>query len=419
MEDDLTALIARARGGDLDAFGKIVRLFQDMAFGFAGSVLGDFHLAEDVAQEAFIEAYSQLPSLREPEAFAGWFRRIVYKHCDRVVRRKSVRTVALDAAAETAADDAGPAQIVEQREMQDKVLEAIRSLPEHQRMVTTLFYIDGYSQKEIGDFLEVPVTTVKKRLHDSRQKLKERMIDMVRETLREKVPDERFSQKVIAELLARPRPLAIEGHPVRQVWDQIRAALPDYEVVLGDEVVDKELFQAVQEDMDRAYHVDDDRALRTQMSITTLREIQGRTAPVRLLAPGRVFRPAPEDAAHQKVFHQADGVCIEPGADREQLKATLERVLNGVFGAVELRWRDHGFGFVEDGLEVDARWRDQWLEVCGSGVLSEDALRDAGYDPDAVGGYAFGLGLERLAMLKLGIEDIRELWQPPYVTGEA
>jgi len=223
--EELKSLVIKARAGDLEAYGEIVRRFQDMAYGYAYSILSDFHLAEDAAQEVFVEAYRQLPKLREPTAFPAWFRRIVFKHCDRMTRARRSPTASLDAAAGMAGAEAGPTQTVEKREMQEKVLEAIRALPEHQRVATTLFYINGYSQNDIAQFLEVPVTTVQKRLHDSRSQLKQRMIDMVQETLKHNVPDERFSKKIIDELLDRPRPLEIERHPIRQVYDAIRTAL--------------------------------------------------------------------------------------------------------------------------------------------------------------------------------------------------
>jgi len=106
--DELGVLVSRARGGDLDAFGAIVARFQDMALAYAYSVIGDFHLAEDAAQEAFINAYRQLDALREPDAFPGWFRRIVFKHCDRIKRRKRLQTVPLESVAELASADPEP-----------------------------------------------------------------------------------------------------------------------------------------------------------------------------------------------------------------------------------------------------------------------------------------------------------------------
>ena len=185
---DLGSLVTQAQAGDLQAYGEIVRRFQDMAYGYACAVLGDFHLAEDVAQEAFIEAYRCLSSLREPAAFAGWLRRIVFKQCDRLTRRKQVSTVPLESADSVTSESPGPPEEVEQQEMEREVLEAVLSLPENERTVTALYYIDGYSQKEVAEFLEVPVTTVNNRLHASRERLKERMVTMVADTLRSKAP---------------------------------------------------------------------------------------------------------------------------------------------------------------------------------------------------------------------------------------
>jgi RNA polymerase sigma factor (sigma-70 family) len=403
------------------AYAALVRRYQDMAVGCAYSLLGDFHLAEDAAQDAFVQAHRDLAALREPRAFASWLRRIVFKQCDRITRRKRVRTAPLDAAASVPSPAPRPDQAAERSEMGARVLEAVRSLPDRQRMVTTLFYIDGYSQKEIAEFLEVPTTTVKNRLHASRKRLKERMLDMVEEQLKQNAPDERFSQRVIEELLGRPRPLEIEGHPVQQLWDAIRAALPEYEVVGGPEIEDGKVLEDVQEDMDRAYsqayRLGERQYLRTQMTVTTLKALRGRAAPVRLLAAGRVFRPCPdgEDATHLRAFHQVDGICVAEGADTAELKATLQRLLEAALGPCELQWRDHDFGFVASGLEVDVRQGGDWLEIAGSGLLTPGTLREAGYDPDAVGGYAFGMGLERLAMLRHDLDDVRALWRPPYV----
>jgi RNA polymerase sigma factor (sigma-70 family) len=194
--EELRSLVIKAQGRDLEAYGQIVRRFQDMAYGFAYAILGDFHLAEDVAQEAFVEAFRRLGSLREPAAFPGWFRRIVLGRCHRMKRGKRVPTVPLGSEWPLRSDRAGPDEKAERREMADKVLEAVRALPENERTVTTLFYIDGYSQKDIAEFLEVPVTTVNNRLHASRKRLKERMVAMVAEELNATKPEAEFHKLV-------------------------------------------------------------------------------------------------------------------------------------------------------------------------------------------------------------------------------
>ncbi len=198
--EDWSALVRAAREGDLEAYGRVVRRFQDMAYGYAYSTLGDFGLAEDAAQEAFVEAYQCLGNLREPLAFPSWLRKIVFKHCDRIMRRKRVATVPLESAAELASSEPGPADLAEQREMREEVLGAIRALPKAARAVTTLFYIDGYSHEDIAGFLGVPSTTVKSRLHAARIKLKERMVEMVGDSLREKALPETFASKVLSNI---------------------------------------------------------------------------------------------------------------------------------------------------------------------------------------------------------------------------
>jgi RNA polymerase sigma factor (sigma-70 family) len=190
-------MVVETQGGNPESFGGLVRQFQDMAVGYAYSVLGDFGLAEDAAQEAFIQAYRDLPSLREPRAFPAWFRRLIFTQCARMIRGKRIVTVPMDAAAlEAPSRKPTPAQAVQRREMQEAVLQAIRDLPENEREVTTLFYINGYSMAEVGEFLEAPVATVKRRLHSARSKLRERMTDMVEKTLKQNAPGDDFAEKV-------------------------------------------------------------------------------------------------------------------------------------------------------------------------------------------------------------------------------
>ena len=191
--EELESLVVRAQAGDLDAYGSIVQRFQDMAVGYAHSILGDFHLAEDAVQEAFIEAFPILSRLYGPAAFPGWFRKIIFKHCDRLTRGKRDEFMPLEVMVEIPTSRGDPAAEIEEQETKSLVLAAVAALPEDQRQVTTLFYISGFSQKQIADFLEVPVTTVDNRLRASRKRLKatlhsERMITMLKDTLGENAP---------------------------------------------------------------------------------------------------------------------------------------------------------------------------------------------------------------------------------------
>ena len=194
----LHLLVVRAQAGDLDAYAALVRRFQDMAVGYSFARLGDFHLAEDAAQEAFLSAFRDLAQLRDPAAFPGWFRTVVFKQCDRLIRRKQVPTVPLEVAAGLAAGR-DPAETVERRALQEQVAAAIRMLPEHQRMVVMLFYMGDYSHAEIAAFLGMPVATVRTRLHAARKRLHQRMLTMIQDNLREQRPsrDDGFAERLL------------------------------------------------------------------------------------------------------------------------------------------------------------------------------------------------------------------------------
>lgn len=183
----LHTLVTAAQAGDFDAFGAIVQRFQGMAYTTALTMLDDAQLAEDAAQEAFIEAYLNLPKLRDPQAFPGWFRRIVLRQGDRLIRGKQPTFVPLEAETNVDApqDALNPAHVVERRETRDVVRGAIAALPEHERSAILLFYGSGYALNDISEFLEVPLSTVKKRLFDARKHLKTRLAHAVHENLQE------------------------------------------------------------------------------------------------------------------------------------------------------------------------------------------------------------------------------------------
>lgn len=173
--EQLRSQVAAAQGGDINAFGRLVGQFQDMAYALAYVRLGDSYLAEDAAQEAFIESFLHLGSLTEPAAFPGWLKRIVLRQCNRLTRGRRVSTESLEPALELASDEPGPEALVETDEINRMLHLAIDSLPEHERITTLLYYLSSYSQQEIADFLELPTTTVRKRLQYARKRLKEKL----------------------------------------------------------------------------------------------------------------------------------------------------------------------------------------------------------------------------------------------------
>ncbi|NKB70844.1 MAG: sigma-70 family RNA polymerase sigma factor [Candidatus Latescibacteria bacterium] len=201
--DDLELYVRQAAGGDPDAFGQVVRRFQDMAVGYAYAVLGDFHLAQDAAQEAFVQAYKDLDSLVEPMAFPGWLRRLVFKFCDRQRRGWRLQTATLEGQDEVVAEGADPAVLFDRSQRQDLVRRAIQELSLGERQAVSLYYIGEYSQGDIAAFLDISPGAVRKRLYDARGKLRERMLDMVQESFQQQAPsrDDRFAHQVLTSAL--------------------------------------------------------------------------------------------------------------------------------------------------------------------------------------------------------------------------
>lgn len=178
-------LVINARNQNLSvgqrhlAFGELVNRFYDAAYRWAYGVLQDKHQAQDAAQEAFVVAFQSLDQLRDPLAFSGWLRQIVMSQAYRQVRNQLLDVSSIETTPELPAYEPGPAAILEELEMKERVMTAVQSLPEKEQIVTRLFYLNGYSQHEIARLLELPLTTVKKRLQYARQNLKGIMATMV------------------------------------------------------------------------------------------------------------------------------------------------------------------------------------------------------------------------------------------------
>ena len=175
-DSSLAELVATARApreaGHEAAFGEIVRRFRANAQASAFQLLRDSHLAQDVTQEAFLDAYLGLGQLREPAAFPGWFRRIVFKHADRIRRRSRALFEDLGSAEVQPHAGASPEAWAATRENIARVRDALSRLPQHERDVVVLFYFAQVSHSEIAERLALPVSTVKKRLHDARRRLR-------------------------------------------------------------------------------------------------------------------------------------------------------------------------------------------------------------------------------------------------------
>ena len=219
-------------------------------------------------------------------------------------------------------------------------------------------------------------------------------------------------------------------HPLKRVEDEIIEVFAGlgFSVAEGPEIeTDYNNFEALNfpidhpaRDMQDTFFVPGELLLRTHTSPVQIRTMQARRPPVRVIIPGRVYRRDIADASHSPVFHQVEGLAVDRDISMGDLKGTLELFAREMFGArTKVRLRPSFFPFTEPSAEFDALCfvcggdgcrvckHGGWLEVGGSGMVHPNVLRNVGYDPEEVTGWAFGMGIERIAMLRYGIDDLR------------
>jgi phenylalanyl-tRNA synthetase alpha chain len=163
-------------------------------------------------------------------------------------------------------------------------------------------------------------------------------------------------------------------------------------------------------DMQDTFYLGDGRLLRTHTSPVQIRYMENNPPPVRVVAPGRVYRRDAVDATHSPVFHQVELLALDEGLDFSHLRGTVTTFLQQFFGDLPVRFRASYFPFTEPSAEVDVQWRGRWLEVMGCGMVDPAVIRGMGLDPERWSGFAAGLGVERFCMVRHGIDDIRRLF---------
>lgn len=272
------------------------------------------------------------------------------------------------------------------------------------------------------------VNGLKQRVSEA---LNERKILLERESLNARLAEERED----VSLPVRSGPLA-EGriHPVSQVMDEIAEIFGDmgFSIAEGPDIeTDDNNFTKLnippehpaRQEHDTFYFnekADGERlVLRTHTSPVQVRTMESQDPPVRIIAPGRVYR-CDSDQTHTPMFHQVEGLVIDEKTHMGHLKWTLEEFCKAFFevDTVKMRFRASHFPFTEPSLEVDIGYAkvgneirigegDEWLEILGCGMVHPNVLKYVGYDPKKVQGFAFGMGIDRIAMLKYGMPDLR------------
>jgi phenylalanyl-tRNA synthetase alpha chain len=274
-------------------------------------------------------------------------------------------------------------------------------------------------------------------LSPEQRKLRGEAVNRLKNELTELLAARRdtLEQSVLAQRLATERiDVTLPGrrgdiggiHPLTRALDRIIDIFArfGYDVAEGPEIEDDwHNFEALNFPPDhpaRAMHdtfyFGDGRLLRTHTSPVQIRAMNGRKPPIRLIAPGKVYR-SDSDQTHSPMFHQVEGLVVGEGITLADLKGTLSAFLRGFFERdFEMMFKPTYFPFVEPGADVVIRWQlpdgsSRWLEVLGAGMVHPRVLENCGIDPERYSGFAFGMGVERLAMLRYGVTDLRAFFE--------
>ena len=259
------------------------------------------------------------------------------------------------------------------------------------------------------------------------------------ETIQENIEKEELNKKLESEKIDITLPgtkLKVGGiHPLNKVIEDVKELFISmgYDIKSGPEIEsDLYNFELLNipkshpaRDMQDTFYINDEVLLRSQTSpvqIRTMLENKEKT-PIRIICPGKVYRRDNDDATHSHEFQQIEGLVVDKNISMSHLKGTLEAVTNKLFGeGRELRFRPSYFPFTEPSVEVDVSCfkcngkgcnickKTGWIEVLGAGMVHPNVLRNCGYDPEVYTGFAFGLGVERIAMLKYEINDVRDFY---------
>ena len=261
-----------------------------------------------------------------------------------------------------------------------------------------------------------------------RDRINKAIIERAEELKAAALIQELAEEKIDITLPGKPFPLGTR-HPLNQVLDRIQEIFigMGYQVVAGPQIeTDYYNFEALNvpadhpaRDMQDTFFLPGGYLLRSQTSPVQVRTMERQAPPVRIIAPGAVYR-CDADITHSPMFHQVEGLLIDRNITFADLKGTLEHFLHQLFGSKRpVRFRPSYFPFTEPSAEVDISClmcggsgcrvcsNTGWLEILGSGMVHPKVLEQVNYDPAEVGGFAFGVGVERIAMLLFGIGDIR------------
>lgn len=329
--------------------------------------------------------------------------------------------------------------------MLDKLEQIKRNLQEEIKTINTLKGAEQLKTKYLGrkgsinDLMKlIPTLPVEKRATCGQQinSLKIEITDIIEGLIRkfssETIP--KIKTEIFDVTLPGKRPSIGKRHPLTQTIDDIKEVFArlGFDVAYGPEVeLEYYNFEALNIPPDHpsrtdfdTFYIKDDILLRSQTSTVQIRIMEKQKPPIRIIAPGRVYRPDTVDARHSFMFHQVEGLIVDEGVSFADLKGVLNQFIKTYFGQnIQMRFRPSFFPFTEPSAEVDISCSlcggkgcnvcsySGWVEILGAGMVDPNVFKAVHYDAEKYTGFAFGMGVERITMLKYGICDIRLFYE--------
>jgi phenylalanyl-tRNA synthetase alpha chain len=287
--------------------------------------------------------------------------------------------------------------------------------------------------REMGSLKAEERPIIGQLANDVRQFI-ESQLELAKEKLTYKERQVRFEKETIDVTIKGKQKKIGHQHPLSIVLDEMIDIFigMGYEIAEGPEIeLDYFNFEALNmpkthpaRDTQDTFYINDNVVLRTQTSPVQIRTMKDKKPPIRIICPGRVYRSDEVDATHSPIFHQVEALVIDKGVTMGDLIGTLKTFAKGIFGEkTEIRLRPHHFPYTEPSAEVDVScWMcggkgcrtckgEGWIEILGAGMVHPKVLETCGIDPEEFSGFAFGIGLERTAMGRFSIDDMRLLYE--------
>ena len=400
--DELAALTRAAREGDVRAYGRIVELTRNSVEAAARVIIHNPEDAEDIAQETYVRAFDQLGTLQDAASLLAWLHRIARNLA--LNRRRASRwsfvsdlDVSQIAQPENQAEELGPA-----------LARAMVELGGEDRQLCERYYHGGWTTARLAREMKISEAAVRKRLQRLRERLR-KGIAMSRMDLPER----------IVELLSKPNLTALPENPVGAVWEAFRRQYDGFEEVELEEKIDPDKVREILANAGNGsleeYLTAASRQqwLRRELTVPMVMEAAGREAPVRLIATGKTYRIDNEEESSTRLhaFHQAEVLWVGEGLSEWQLMGPFSEFIRELNPEIQLRIQQFDYSLHSDrGWKIAVQLRGmEWSSVAGLGRLKADLLEALGYDSDRLTAVALGVGLERLAMMQYGIDDIRRM----------